>query len=77
MRRMTPHEVIVKAWHGALTGVLPAVLVDAGIVYRWTKQDEKTFLQMFDWRVAGKNLIGGMMGGVVGAFGLSLAGVQI
>lgn len=69
--------LVVKALHGAATAVLPIAVADIGIVYRWTQQNQQTFGQVFNWRVAGKNLLGAVIGGVMGAFALPLVGINI
>lgn len=74
---MTPHDFLTKLWHGVVVGALPAIVVDLQTVYAWTQQDSKTFWQMFDWRVARKKLLGGILTGIGTVFGFSLAGVNL
>lgn len=74
---MDLHAILVKALHGAATGVTPTLLNDLATVYRWAKSDNVSFAAAFNWRVSAKNFLAGVIGGIVGAFGLQVVGISI
>lgn len=74
---MDLHAVLVKLLHGAIVGAIPAVVVDLQTVYAWSTQDTKTFWQMFDWHVAVKKLVAGVLSGEAAVFGFALTGTII
>jgi len=74
---MTPHDVLIKALHGALTGLAPVVVADLARVYRWSQATNQTWRQTFVWQIWLKELLAGLIGGIAGAFGLNLMGINI